>query len=96
MRGKKIIENDSISNIAPWRVVNIGNGSEEKLTNYINLLEKYLEKPANKIYLPLQQGDVVSTLSDCSLLYALTGFTPQTKIKDGIKTFVDWYLYYYK
>lgn len=94
-RDVKVCENDSISNVAPWRVVNIGNGSEEKLMSYIEVLEKYLGKSAKKIYLPLQQGDVVSTLSDRSLLKSLTGNTPKTSIEIGVKHFVEWYMGYY-
>ena len=94
-RDVEVCENDSISNVAPWRVVNIGNGSEEKLMSYIEVLEKYLGKSAKKIYLPLQQGDVVSTLSDRSLLKSLTGNTPKTSIEIGVKHFVEWYMGYY-
>ena len=44
---------------------------------------------------PIQLGDVEATWADVSLLEQITGFKPQTKIKDGVKNFVDWYLKYY-
>ena len=91
----KVIETDSVSPIAPWRVVNIGNSQEQPLMSYISLLEDTLGKAATKRFLPMQQGDVRSTLSNCELLRKLTGEIPNTNIKEGIKAFVDWYLKYY-
>ena len=46
--------------------------------------------------MPLQMGDVIETHADSSYLYELTGYVPNTDIKDGIKSFVNWYLDYYK
>ena len=45
--------------------------------------------------MPMQQGDVKETFADCKLLYELTGFKPNTSIKEGIKEFCDWYSSYY-
>ena len=41
--------------------------------------------------LEMQQGDVVATFADASLLNALTGFVPQIGIDGGVRAFVDWY-----
>ena len=46
--------------------------------------------------MPMQKGDVHSTLSDSSLLKRITGYNPKTNYKIGIKKFVNWYLNYYK
>jgi UDP-glucuronate 4-epimerase len=62
---------------------------------YIRVLEDRLGRTAIKKFMPMQQGDVRSTLSNCELLRALTGFVPTTDISEGIKEFVDWYLEYY-
>ena len=45
--------------------------------------------------MPMQKGDVHSTLSDTSLLKKITGYNPKTKYQTGIKKFIEWYLDYY-
>ena len=89
-------EKDSLSSVAPWRLVNIGNSSSEKLLDFIEILEEKLEKKALKKFMPMQQGDVEKTWADCSLLVELTGFKPSTPIREGISSFVEWYLEHYK
>ena len=91
----KVNEADSISSIAPWRVVNIGNSQPVKLLDYISNIERCLGKQAIKNMLPMQAGDVPATIADNALLKALTGFCPQTTTEYGIKKFVDWYNNYY-
>ena len=54
-----------------------------------------LGKKALRNYMPMQKGDVHSTLSDSSLLKRITGYNPKTNYKIGIKKFVNWYLNYY-
>ena len=94
---KKIkIKNDSLSPVAPYRVLNIGNTKKIYLLDFINSLEKQLNKKIKKNYLPMQKGDVRSTLSDSSLLKKITGYNPKTNYKFGIKKFINWYVNYYK
>lgn len=90
-----ISRNDSKSPVAPFRVVNIGNSSSEKLMDYIRALEKTLGLNAKKNYMPMQQGDVVATWADTQLLETLTGYRPATDIHTGVKCFVDWYRDFY-
>ena len=94
-KSKKKIKNDSISPVAPFRILNIGNTKKVYLLDFINTLEKELGKKIKKKYLPMQKGDVHSTLSDTSLLKRITGYNPKTKYQDGIKKFINWYLDYY-
>jgi len=89
-------KNDSLSPVAPFRILNIGNTKKISLLNFINSLEKELKRKAKKNYLPMQKGDVFSTLSDSTLLKKITGYNPKTNYKKGIKEFVSWYLRYYK
>ena len=93
---KKKIKNDSLSPIAPFRILNIGNTKKIFLLNFINTLEKELGKKIKRKFMPMQKGDVHSTLSDSSLLKRITGYNPKTNYKTGIKKFVNWYLNYYK
>ena len=94
---KKIsIKNDSISPAAPFRILNIGNTKKIYLLDFIKSLEVELKKKIKKKYLPMQKGDVRSTLSDSSLLKKITGYNPKTNYKIGIKKFINWYVNYYK
>ena len=87
---------DSISPVAPFRVVNIGNSKLEELSNFIQILEKCLGKCAKKNLMPMQPGDVPANLADTQLLEHLTGYRPSTPIAIGIKNFVSWYMNYYR
>ena len=93
---KKIkFKNDSLSPVAPYRILNIGNTKKILLLDFIKSLEKELKVKAKKRYLPMQKGDVYSTLSNSYLLKKITGYNPKTSYKTGIKKFVNWYLDYY-
>lgn len=82
---------DSLSPVAPWRVVNIAGGKPTALLDFVSAIETAMGIQAEKNLLPMQQGDVVSTTADPSLLLALTGFTPSTSIQDCVNIFVEWY-----
>jgi UDP-glucuronate 4-epimerase len=81
---------------APWRVYNIGNQSPVELMSYIETLERFLGKTAEKVLLPLQPGDVPDTFADVEALVADVGYKPNTTIEQGIERFVTWYLDYYR
>ncbi|MGR9053106.1 MAG: NAD-dependent epimerase [Gammaproteobacteria bacterium] len=86
---------DPGSSKAPWRVYNIGNHKPVELLNYIEVLENYLGKTAEKELLPLQPGDVPDTYADVDALIEDVGYQPSTPIEEGIKQFVRWYRDYY-
>ena len=88
-------KNDSLSPVAPFRILNIGNTKKVYLLDFIKQIEKELGKKAIRNYMPLQQGDVKQTLSNTNLLKKLTGYNPKTNYKLGIKKFLKWYLNYY-
>ena len=94
INSKKKYKNDSLSHVAPFRILNIGNTKKIFLLNFIHVLEKELGIKAIKNYLPMQKGDVHSTLSDTKLLKKITGYNPKTNYQIGIKKFVKWYLEY--
>ena len=95
LKFKKKFKNDSISSVAPFRILNIGNTKKVYLLEFINTLEKELNKKIKRNYMAMQKGDVHSTLSDSSLLKRITGYNPKTNYKIGIKKFIRWYLNYY-
>lgn len=84
-------EGDSLSPVAPWRVVNIGNSDKVALMDFINAIEDACGRKAVCNFLPMQPGDVPATWADTTLLQRLTGFRPQTDIRDGMARFVTWY-----
>ena len=87
---------DSLSPVAPFRIVNIGNSKKIKLLDFIKAIENSLGKKALRNYMPMQKGDVFMTLADTKLLKKLTGIIPKTNYKEGVRKFVEWYLEYYK
>jgi UDP-glucuronate 4-epimerase len=89
------IPNDSLSPAAPWRVVNIGNSDKVKLLDFVDAIETATGRRAQRNYMDMQPGDVPATWADASLLRSLTGYAPQTDVKDGIAVFVSWYREYY-
>ena len=91
-----IPDGDSLSPVAPYRVVNIGNSKKVKLIDFIQAIEDVLGKKAIRNYMPMQMGDVPETWADVSLLERLTGYRAQTDLRHGISEFVKWYMDYHK
>lgn len=89
-------EFDSLSPVAPFRVLNIGNNSPVALMDFISALETALGKTAVYNMMDIQAGDVPATWADTRLLTKLTGYAPQTKIQTGVNSFVNWYQDYYR
>ena len=86
---------DSGTSKAPWRVYNIGNNNPVDLMDYIEALEKALDKPAKKDFLPLQPGDVPDTYADVTDLVTQFSYKPSTTIEAGITNFISWYQEYH-
>ena len=91
----EILDFDSMSSVAPYRVINIGNSKTINLLDYIESIEQTLKKKAIRNYMPMQKGDVSATWADASLLQNLTGYSPKSNFKDGIALFIKWYREYY-
>jgi len=89
------IPGDSLSPVAPWRVVNIGNQSPVNLMDFIAALERAAGREANCHFVAMQPGDVPVTFADTTLLARLTGFQPKTPLDKGIGEFIDWYRSYF-
>jgi UDP-glucuronate 4-epimerase len=87
----QIAPGDTLSPVAPFRVVNIGNADRVRLLDFIEAIEDCLGKKATRNYMPIQMGDVPATWADVGLLQRLTGYRPQTHYRDGIARFVEWY-----
>jgi UDP-glucuronate 4-epimerase len=86
---------DSLSPVAPFRIVNIGNSRKVRLLDFIAAIEAELGVAATRNYMDMQPGDVPATWGDAGLLHRLTGYAPATEMRDGVAAFVRWYRDYY-
>jgi UDP-glucuronate 4-epimerase len=77
------------------RILNIGDSRPVGLMDMIVTLERALGREAQKIYRPMQPGDVTRTYADISKLHALTGYAPKVPIEEGLPRFVEWYRRFY-
>lgn len=93
--GKEPVAHDSLSPVAPFRVVNIGRGEPTSLLAFIEEIEKAVGRESQRNYMPMQPGDVPSTFAAADLLETLTGYRPTTSIAEGVSAFVRWYLDHY-
>ena len=87
---------DPSSSSAPYKIFNIGSNKPIAILDYINELESALGKNTQKELLPLQPGDVPDTFADVDDLMAELNYKPTTGIKNGVASFAQWYLDYYK
>ncbi len=86
---------DPATSMAPWRLYNIGSNKPIELMHYIETLERCLGRTAEKIFLPMQAGDVPETYADVAALIRDVGYQPATPVAVGIANFVAWYKHYY-
>jgi UDP-glucuronate 4-epimerase len=91
----KIIENPPIEFQPPFKVYNIGANKSVQLLDFIETLENALGKKAEKNFMDMQNGDVISTYADVSGLIDDFGYKPDTSLDIGIGRFVKWYKEFY-
>lgn len=89
----QLTDNPAIST-APYKIYNIGNNQPVELSEFIQSVESACDREAEKIYLPMQDGDVIRTYADIDDLVDVTGVSPSTALSAGISRFVDWYQEY--
>ncbi|WP_421807474.1 NAD-dependent epimerase [Flagellimonas sp.] len=79
-----------------YKIYNIGNNKQVKLTAFIDAIESSLQTEAKRNLMPIQPGDVESTWADVNELIQDYDYTPNTPIEKGVQEFVDWYNAFYK
>ena len=84
---KKDLDPSDIKITTPYRVINIGNSTSIKLIEFIETLEKELNKKSIKIFEKMQQGDLKKTYADITYIKNLINYEPKTSIKEGIRQF---------
>lgn len=78
-------------NAVPWKIYNIGCSNPVQLMDFISEIESALGVEANKVFLPMQQGDVLKTYADTSKLERECGYRPSTTLHEGIGRFIEWF-----
>ena len=81
--------------VSHW-LYNLGNDRAEPLMQLIELLEACYGRQADKVFLPMQPGDVQETWADIDAARQDLGFSPQTRLADGIPQFCAWYQRYHQ
>ncbi|TSC58912.1 MAG: UDP-glucuronate 4-epimerase [Candidatus Peregrinibacteria bacterium Greene0416_19] len=84
----------SIDKNYPEEVFNLGSGRQEQLMDFVAMIEKCCGKEGQKVFLPMQPGDVRASLADIAKAKRMLGYEPKTTIQDGIPRFVAWYRQY--
>lgn len=90
-----VSDSDPGRSSAPYRLFNIGNNQPVELLSFIGAIEQACGKQAEKIFMPMQAGDVPVTFADIDSLFATTGYKPDHGIQAGIDKFVGWYRDYH-
>ena len=88
-------DGDSLSPVAPYRIVNIGNSEKVRLLDFVEAIEEATGRKAVRNYMDMQPGDVAATWADATLLQSLTGYRPNTDVRAGMREFVAWFRDYY-
>ena len=76
---------------APHAVFNIGNHQPVTVLEFIKTIEKVSGVTAQMNFLPMQPGDVPATYADIDKLAQWSGFSPSTRLEDGLARFFDWF-----
>jgi UDP-glucuronate 4-epimerase len=87
---------NKIDNFEKYEICNIGNNKPVALKDFIEAVETSCGKQAIKVMCPMQEGDVYKTYASIDKLNTLTGYSPDTNIREGMQKFVTWYKEYYK
>src|SRR6478672_8979524 len=74
----------------PHRVFNLGNHTPVELEHFIAVIENAAGRPAQKVYKPMQPGDMIETMADTHRAHAAFGFEPATPIEAGMPPVVAW------
>jgi UDP-glucuronate 4-epimerase len=71
-------------------IVNIGGGRPVSMNELISEITRQLGKAPEIMNTAANENDVELTKADTSKLYQLVGFTPETKVEEGIGKFLTW------
>lgn len=91
--------------IPPYKVYNIGNNQPENLLDFVTILQEELIRAevlpkdydfeSHKELVAMQPGDVPVTYADTTPLEKDFGFKPSTSLREGLRSFAEWYRDFY-
>jgi UDP-glucuronate 4-epimerase len=79
-------------NDVAYKIYNIGCSHPVKLMDFISEMENAIGKEADKIFLPMQPGDVYQTNANTTKLETEIGYKPHFSLHEGIGQFMNWYI----
>jgi len=80
-----------LKNTDVYEIVNLGNHHPVKLSELIHTIYELMSVPVNIEQFPMQAGDVDVTFADISKAKKMFGYSPETKLKDGLMKFINWH-----
>ncbi|MCX2574307.1 NAD-dependent epimerase [Pedobacter sandarakinus] len=86
---------DPATSKAPFAVFNIGRGTPVKLLDFVEEIENETGISAQKVFMPMQDGDVAETAADIEDLKGKLGYQPIVSVQQGVKNFVNWFTTFY-
>lgn len=81
----------SIDRPHKYEVFNLGKGDGTSLSEFIQLVQKYVGKKAFIKVMPDQPGDVPYTCADVTKAKQLLGYKSKVTFEEGIKRTAEWY-----
>ena len=78
------------------KIYNIGNSRPTPLLTYVELIERAMGRPAKRVMVPVQPGEMVSTFADIAEAERDLGFAPATPFEIGVEEFVRWFKAYHE
>lgn len=72
------------------QVFNLGNHTPIELEHFIGVIEQAAGVAAQKVYKPMQPGDMVRTMADTRRAAEAFGYAPRTPIETGLPPVVAW------
>jgi nucleoside-diphosphate-sugar epimerase len=89
-----------------YAIYNIGNSHPENLLEFVDVLQQELVRAqllpddydfeSHRELVPMQAGDVPVTYADTSALERDFDFKPNTNLREGLRSFVEWYKEFYR
>lgn len=74
-----------------FEIFNIGSNSPVKVSKFIKIMEKKLNRKSKKIFKKKPKTDLIFTNSNSNKLIKFIRFKPTTSIENGLKLFFNWF-----
>ena len=80
----------------PHRIYNLGNDQPKQLMDLIRVTEARFGIEAQKVFEPMQNGDLEKTWANIDRARVELDYTPEIGLEDGLEQFADWFRVYWK